>query len=83
MNAERMEDLGEQYVKNYKYDINTKTHRHCRAPRRRAGSPFRLRGELSLDAFLLLSKLPGRDAERKCQHSIKRPVTRSSLEQTI
>lgn len=24
--------------------------------------PFRLRGELSLDAFLLLSKLPGRDA---------------------
>lgn len=83
MNAERIEDLGELYVKNYKYNINTKTHRHCRVPRRRASSPFRLRGELLLDAFVLLSKLPGRDAERKCQHSIERPVTRSSLEQTI
>ena len=51
-------------------NINTKTHRHCKVPRRRASSPFRLRGELPLDAFLLLSKLPGRDAERKCQHSI-------------
>lgn len=29
-----------------------------------ADLPFRLRGELSLDAFRLLSKLPGRDTEK-------------------